>query len=759
MITPITATFPALNFPKEVDYPTQEDWAAFSAAAELNYGILSGAWSDKSEEFKEQINNLALEIQEIGENAINAISLAAIEDLATYSGTGLVIVKDINRGGIFISKTEIDIDPNTGSLYTVNGGTVFAKSDGGFWVRQYSGAVNVKWFGAKGDGITDDTAAIQLALDSNTIIYIPNGIFLLDTITFIDPTGLYASRGSNIFGMLFINSNNIIYGDGTIKVADNILLKSYVYSADQYSGTYLGYQMPGAKGFQVFVQKDISVTLANVAISDITIDLNGYNNKVYGLNSFGNQTQCHAVYFENSDNCSINNVIFKDHSGSQCISLGSNCINSKIIDNTFMDAGMLDGTNTLLDDHSTIYSLGYNTLISGNKLTQTIQWTQKGGAPIEVHNKAVVTNNMIDKYAACGVIAALILDGEFNISNNTYTNISAIGYDVYNQSGHSLKCDIENNTVEILKLDLLDTHPAYQHRNFIVSTSVAYSPGISNININKNTIKMIGSVEWVASVVDSYNSFIHSQLITTLTITNNIIDGFRGGIFDLSIQQSSSGIVFSDNNIISCGNSHDVKDYNAIVNYYNNSKSDYGTTLYNYYSYNNNYIGCMYSTYFSFNQVAGVLLAPSNIDINNDNHSIWIGTTQTSSVVDISDYSQYNWNISYNVSSNLFTAKEKLKLLPSVSKNLSKAQYGSIKLTAGGLTRNFIKVQGINTWACIQYSYGDTSPVLNEVSPFSYSYNGDTKYVVNPSAGGHIGWICTADGSPGTWKPFGTISG
>ena len=112
----------------------------------------------------QDINQIEQEIIEIGQNAINAISLDTIEDLATYTGSGLVIVKDINRGGIFVSKTDVDIDPNTGSVYTVNGGTVFAKVGGGFWVRQYSGAINVKWFGAKGDGVTDDTLAIQNAI-------------------------------------------------------------------------------------------------------------------------------------------------------------------------------------------------------------------------------------------------------------------------------------------------------------------------------------------------------------------------------------------------------------------------------------------------------------------------------------------------------------------------------------------------------------------------------------------------------------------
>lgn len=59
-----------------------------------------------------------------------------VDDFGTIpSGIDTVIVKDINRGGTFIyDATQSAVN---------NGGTIF---DG--WVRQYSGAVNVKWFGA-----------------------------------------------------------------------------------------------------------------------------------------------------------------------------------------------------------------------------------------------------------------------------------------------------------------------------------------------------------------------------------------------------------------------------------------------------------------------------------------------------------------------------------------------------------------------------------------------------------------------------------
>ncbi len=61
MATQITADLPTLDFPREVDYPTQEDWAAFSSAAEENFGILGGDWSTQMQLWKDQANAMSIE--------------------------------------------------------------------------------------------------------------------------------------------------------------------------------------------------------------------------------------------------------------------------------------------------------------------------------------------------------------------------------------------------------------------------------------------------------------------------------------------------------------------------------------------------------------------------------------------------------------------------------------------------------------------------------------------------------------------------
>ena len=68
-----------------------------------------------------------------------------------------------------------------------NGGTIIVANDGRKWQRSYQGGLNVKWFGAKGDGITDDTSFIQQAVDIGYAlnageVFFPAGIYAISTV-------------------------------------------------------------------------------------------------------------------------------------------------------------------------------------------------------------------------------------------------------------------------------------------------------------------------------------------------------------------------------------------------------------------------------------------------------------------------------------------------------------------------------------------------------------------------------------------------
>lgn len=81
-----------------------------------------------------------------------------------------------------------------------NTGTILVTSDGKRIKRIYDGIVNVKWFGTKGDGVTDDTINIQSVMNSSFgNVYFPNGTYLVD----------------------YVN----VYSDTIVNTANNVLFK------------------------------------------------------------------------------------------------------------------------------------------------------------------------------------------------------------------------------------------------------------------------------------------------------------------------------------------------------------------------------------------------------------------------------------------------------------------------------------------------------------------------------------------------------
>jgi len=103
------------------------------------------------------------------------------------------------------------IDPNivfpTDWSNTTQQSTWFTAGTGsGCWKRIYSGDVDVKWFGATGDGVTDDSNAFNSAIQASYNVFIPKGNYSISNVT--------PRSGSSIRGisrkdvMLIVNAND-----------------------------------------------------------------------------------------------------------------------------------------------------------------------------------------------------------------------------------------------------------------------------------------------------------------------------------------------------------------------------------------------------------------------------------------------------------------------------------------------------------------------------------------------------------------------
>lgn len=94
-----------------------------------------------------------------------------------------------------------------------NGGTIIVASDGGRWKLIIKDYVSVKQFGAKGDGVTDDTTAIQAAINSTLgKLYFTGGSYVISSS--LNCTGLFGLvlEGSGIYGQ----SNAVLLGKASI---------------------------------------------------------------------------------------------------------------------------------------------------------------------------------------------------------------------------------------------------------------------------------------------------------------------------------------------------------------------------------------------------------------------------------------------------------------------------------------------------------------------------------------------------------------
>lgn len=178
--------------------------------------------------------------------------------------------------------------------------------DGTLLAKMIGGCVNVKAFNAIGDGSTDDTSAISLALSS--LVSIGGGT-------------LYFPKGTYLVDSVYIQSNNIrIIGDGvgnsiirgknggavSMAYASNILIKDIEIDGNR--------RTPGTVGHGIRCAGGNNIQIRNVKINnspDYGIGFQDYNlyeriilDNVHIIDSGGD-----GIDFKNRDNCNFNIVM------------------------------------------------------------------------------------------------------------------------------------------------------------------------------------------------------------------------------------------------------------------------------------------------------------------------------------------------------------------------------------------------------------------------------------------------------------------
>lgn len=181
----------------------------------------------------------------------------------------------------------------------------FTGGGGYAYVRDRLGVVSVKDFGAKGDGITDDTAAIQAALDVGGVVEIPAGRYVVSSTLTISQEGTQL-RGADDTVKWFAGSLVVFdvaesfTGSSVIDcTADYTVVKGVTISASSTTLTIPAVTASGTGNslFRINVTNvgGISYTGSRFVIEDVTVAFTGTFGFYFDGAAIGFISRCNAA--------------------------------------------------------------------------------------------------------------------------------------------------------------------------------------------------------------------------------------------------------------------------------------------------------------------------------------------------------------------------------------------------------------------------------------------------------------------------------
>lgn len=651
--------------------------------------------------------------QETGRRLIGRRKLLAsvgIAGVAAVTG-GLFNLTKVDAVEATIPSTDVTYQHSTGPVRTLT--------------AKLAEWVSVKDFGAVGDGTTDDTAAIQLAFTQTPAggaVFFPAGTYL------VSPTSVSA------YILSITNKSTFsICGQGV----------SSVIKVKNGAGNYKG----------IIGLANTTVELTGFHADSLSFDHNRQNNVLASAADY--EGKLRSTISNYSSTAGYNQIFITDctiRNADGVVSFYfpkgvSNGKHVKITNCTWLSGANANGVDF---DQSFINSTCDSLIISGCHF-EGASWALAPRTAIETHSSScVLTGNTISN---------------FQIGANL-TGISQSGTNV-NQICANNTFDVSREAILIWSQSLSPANATVGFKNMIVTGNSinmnSYQYNFSPVVGACRAISIYGGATSISyeNLAVTNNTIRYEREVDTSYISKFPLKSFGAISSYENGNQTNLAVNFSivGNKIVNCPSSGIFFDLGKVkgLTISNNELIDCGTTI---------------SSTAQFSNKVPLYLSPSlESDCTIQNNVIM----QTDAAPAITDFifirdrasSSYCYKCFHNTFAlkdgvnpaaitdyvGVYNASQKLLFEGSVPLEAIR-----LPVMAGGIGsrvsiadsgRVAVKTNASGFWK--KEGYGASAPAAG-------AWNiGDVIYNEVPAAAGHLGWICIAAGSPGTWKAFGAI--
>ncbi|CAB5082867.1 Pectate lyase superfamily protein [Burkholderia cenocepacia] len=321
-----------------------------------------------------------------------------------------------------------------------NGGTRFVSATGAGFALATTAPVSVRQFGAKGDGVTDDTAAFQAALNAGLMtLYVPAGTYLLGKLVMPSTVGF------------------VLYGDGTSSVlvqkAGAGSLLTWSTSSVNYVQGYverLAFVGTNGSGHTIDTSGTGGLTLQDLYFTDVPVGFSSiYCNGAAGIVMHDVRLRNIQIYYK-SANGGHSGIRFGPLSADSDISGMMMNGNFQVSYGLYLDNGAI----TITCDDSHIYNLSVNALnMQGNN--NFCQFSDCQFDNCSAGDNAVISNTTNNvQFTGCYFEAVssghhgvtLANTGQVSFYNCQWQTLGTTGYAV-NETGSSNNNSIRGGSI------------------------------------------------------------------------------------------------------------------------------------------------------------------------------------------------------------------------------------------------------------------------------------------------------------------------